>query len=55
MADLEEVLAYMKDLRDTWVQAIQIAKKEQSSQINDEYEGQTSSKDDFHDWSVGDE
>lgn len=47
--DLEEVLTHLKDLRDTWLKAIEIAKKERAQQQNMEEERQT------HDWSVGDD
>ena len=49
MEDLEEVLVHMKDLRDTWAQAIQIAKKEKAVTLENEPDEES------HDWSVGEE
>ena len=49
MDDLDEVLNHMKDLRDTWVKAIEIAKKEKLQEKDEQEEIET------HDWSVGEE
>ena len=48
IASLDEVLGHLKDLRDTWVKAIQIAKSENAQ--SEENEAQET-----HDWAVGDE
>ena len=47
--DLDEVLIHMKDLRDTWVKAIEISKKERIQEQDSQEEIQS------HDWSVGDD
>ena len=50
MEALEEVLKHLKDLRDTWLEAIQIANKERAQK--DEAED---TETETHDWSVGDD
>ena len=50
MEALEEVLKHLKDLRDTWLEAIQIANKERA-QKDEEEDTETET----HDWSVGDD